>query len=100
MQTSTPAARRRRRDIHGAWELVGLHAHQGHQPASAATGDPPCNALGSDARVRFVEGGDVDGDIVPQHAALLAVESQAVQHRQGMDGIAERTHWMTYPSSS
>jgi hypothetical protein len=71
-------------DIHGAWILVGLHSHQGHQAAAAAAGDLPRNALRFDARIRLVEGGDVDDDVVAEHAALVAVQSQAIQHRQSI----------------
>ena len=35
-----------------------------------------------DARVGFVEGADFDFDIVAKHAALFAIERQAVEHSQ------------------
>ena len=72
------------RDIHGAWKLVGLHSRQGDQAAATAAGDAPRNALRLDARIGFVEGGDVDDHVVAEYAALVAVQSQAVQHRQSI----------------
>ena len=70
------------RDIHSAWKLVGLHSDESHQAAAAGAGDLPRNALRLDARIRLVDGGDVDDDVVTEYAPLLAVQSQTIQHCQ------------------
>ena len=65
-------------NIHGAWELIGLHAHQADQ--AAARLDRADDSLGPDARVGLVPGGDADLDGIAQNPPLDAVERQAV-HR-------------------
>ena len=70
------------RDIHGARIMVGLHSDEGDQAAAAGARDVARNTLRVDARIRFVEGLDIDGDVIAEHAALPAVERQAIQHRQ------------------
>ena len=75
-------------DIHGARKLVGLHSHQGHHAAAAAAGDLPRNALGADARIGLIESRNVDGDVIAQYAAFVAVQGEAIQHRQSIGGDA------------
>ena len=72
------------RDVHGAWKLIGLHSHQGDHATTAAASDPPRNTLRVDAGIGLVDGGDIDDDVIAQHAALVAVQSQAIQHRQSI----------------
>ena len=71
---------KRPRDVHRARILVRLHADDADQAAIAA--DDARDAFGPDAGVGLVEGGDVDLDIVAEHAALAAIQRQPVQNRQ------------------
>jgi hypothetical protein len=66
------------RDIHGAGELVRLHAHQPDEPALDFA-DRAGDALRLDASVGLVEHGDDDVDIGTQHAALGAVAGETIK---------------------
>src|ERR1019366_3919281 len=79
-----PSRAQAARDIHGARILVALHSHERDHATAAAPRDPPRNTLRMDARIGLVDGGDVDDDVVAEDAALVAVQSQAIQHRQSI----------------
>ena len=46
----------------------------------------PAMLVRPDARVRLVDGRDLDVDVVAEHAALFAFERQSVQHGQRVRG--------------
>jgi hypothetical protein len=81
------------RQIHGVRKLIGLHSYEGDHAASAAK--LPGNAFGTNAGVGFIEGADHDLDIFAQHAAIPAVERQAIQNRQRIRRNSGTDHWMT-----
>src|SRR3978361_981197 len=75
----TAGCTQRSRDIYCAWKLVGLHADQADQRTPAVRADLREDLVGSNARVCLVPDGNADFDVVTQHAALRAIERQAVQ---------------------
>ena len=70
-------------DVERAGKLVGLHAHQHHQPDIGGPdegGDPG----GIDAGIGFVEAVDLELDIRAQGLLLGAGLGEPVEHRQGV----------------
>jgi hypothetical protein len=80
MLTWTPRSRSARQ-IERARELVRLHAGE-HHHAGAGFIDHRRQAFGADAGVDFVEGVDVDVDIIAEHAAVGAILGETVQRGQ------------------
>ena len=69
------------RDIHRTRILVRLYADESDHARIGAR-DEARNALGPDTRVGLVIGRDDDIDIVAEHAALGAIDGEAVKRRQ------------------
>ena len=74
------------RQIDGAGKLVGLHADQADQRLDATALDVGDDTVGANARVGFVERGDLDVHVVAEHVAIAAVERQPVQDRERVRG--------------
>src|SRR5260370_37636802 len=62
------------------WVRLGAY-HSPHAPPAA---QPLSDSIWPDARVRLVEGRDVDLHVIAQNTALLAIQGQAIHHRQGV----------------
>ena len=77
-----PGGDERPGDVHGARELVGLHADEADEPPSARRADLPDDRVGPDAGVGLVLDGDADLDVLAQHPPRGAVEREPVQRRQ------------------
>lgn len=75
------AGAERRGDVERARELVRLHADQHHH---AGTGgfDRARDMIGPDAGVGFVDGMNVDRDILAEHMTPVAIARQAIEHRE------------------
>ena len=72
------------REIHGAGELIGLHAYQGDHAESAGVLHDAHEIIDAHAGIGLIESRYLDGDIIPQHATLHGVQDQAINGRHGV----------------
>ena len=74
------------RQVHGAGELVGLHAHQTNNAAPARCPDLARDSLGAHARIGLIEGRDRNLDVLAEDAPRTAIGGEAGHDRERIGG--------------